>query len=132
MSRLTSLALALAVTGLVACASETDAGDPPTLTDLALTPTTLDVGKATLIEGTATIGDADGDAKSLEGELVSPSGQKAILSGQPFNAGGVKSAPIKVQLNVVLPAAGDYTLSIWAVDQSGNTSGKLTQIIKAK
>jgi hypothetical protein len=114
---------------LFACA---DAGAPPALSNLTLTPTTLDVNKQVTLQGDAIVEDADGDVSALLASITLPDGRTQPLAETALAADGVKKAPVKVGVMLIPPTAGQYTLSIWVKDKEGNESPKLTQAITAK
>ncbi|MBX3189134.1 MAG: hypothetical protein KF819_19080 [Labilithrix sp.] len=123
-----SFLFACAVT-LFACA---DAGAPPALSNLTLTPTTVDVNKQVMIQGDAIVEDADGDVSALVASITVPGGQTQQLAETALNANGATKAQVKVAIALALPAPGDYTLNVWVKDKEGNESAKLSQPITAK
>jgi|GEM_PF-6809429 len=131
-SSLSGLSLAaLLAAGSVACSD--DEGTPPTLKDLQLSPTSLDVGKQTTLAGTAMVEDSDGDVSALLAEITLPNGQvQALQQSNLPGASGARAASVQVNVILALPAAGEYTLAIWAKDSQGNESAKLRQTLTAK
>lgn len=129
------IAGSLALTSTLGCSSTDDgaSGAPPTLKDLVLQSTTVDVGKQSTIAGTVTIEDADGDIDSLLAEITPPGGAaQSLPPSKVANAAGVTSAPVQLGVVLVLPAAGDYKLAVWAKDTAGHESAKIVQTLTAK
>jgi hypothetical protein len=121
----------LGAASAVGCSSD-DKGAPPTIHDFTLTPTTMDVGKATFLEATVTVEDPDGDIAGLSVLLELPDGTAQGLQQPDVASGDAKSAPILLKAQLTLPAAGDYTVVVWARDRAGNESAKLRQKLSAK
>lgn len=134
MSRRFFLPLVMtAAASLFACSSSSSTNAPPEVKDFALTPTTLEVNKATALTGGCTINDPEGDIVGLSGELLFPDGHVVPISDQPLAAGSAKTVPVAIQIpSLTLPAVGEYTLSVYARDSAGNHSPKVTLKLTAK
>jgi len=116
-----------------ACASKSSSGSPPTVKDLVLTPTTLNVNTATKLNGSCTIEDPDGDIVGLSHTLTFPDGHTVPLADTDFAAGGATSAAVVLEVQALtLPAAGLYTVSVYARDAAGNRSPALTVALTAR
>lgn len=133
MCRPVLLFLTMAVVMVLGCSSSSSNGSPPTVKDLVLSPTTIDVNKPTDLNGSCTIEDPDGDIAGLSGELSFPDGHVVPLADMNLAAGSAKSAPVVIKIpSLTLPAVGEYTLSVYARDQAGNHSAKLPLKLTAK
>jgi len=134
LASLASLASSLVLAGvLVGCTSETGNGAPPTLKDLAVTPSALQVGKATVLTGRATLEDADGDVTAMLGEVTLPNGSvQALQQTNLANASGARTAPVQFSLQVSVMAPGDYALTLWLKDAEGNESARVRQTLTAQ
>lgn len=134
MSRRFLLPLVMtAAASLFACSSSSSTNAPPEVRDFTLTPTTLEVNKATALTGGCTINDPEGDIVGLSGELIFPDGHAVPISDQPLAAGSAKTVPVQIKVpSLTLPAAGDYTVSVYAKDSAGNRSPRVTLKLTAK
>ena len=66
-----------ATVALSGCSSDDgDAGAAPTIADLALTPTEVEVGKTNALSGSVTIDDPDGDVAQVGVDATLPDGTK--------------------------------------------------------
>lgn len=125
--------LVTAAASLFACSSSSSGGAAPTVKDLILSPTTVDVNKATELNGSCTIDDPDGDIAGLSGEILFPDGHVVPLADMNLGAGNAKIAAVVMKVpSLTLPLAGEYTVSVYARDAAGNQSTKVPLKLTAK
>ena len=123
-----------ATVALSGCSSDDgDAGAAPTIADLALTPTEVEVGKTNALSGSVTIDDPDGDVAQVGVDATLPDGTKQSLPKTAAQgASGTKQGQLALALALAPPAAGAYQLDFFVVDSKGHESNRLRATITAK
>jgi hypothetical protein len=124
-----STAIYLALTLTTACA--TDATSPE-ISELTATPNTMTVGEQVTLSGTLHFDDPDGDLDQLGAEITLPDQtRQALPMTNLIGVGSMTTGTLGWRMLVVPPSAGDYTLSLWLTDASGNESNRLEAVATA-
>ncbi len=117
---------ALTAVFLVACGGEEsgDAGEPPAISDLALTPGTINAGAATRLDGQVSFEDPDADVRFLALELRAAGGVVQRLPDVALS-GTTTQGRVAFQLLLQVPAPTEMTVAVWLVDGEENESNAL-------
>jgi hypothetical protein len=119
----------------IGCSSDdgADDGAAPKISDLALTPLEVEVGKSSAISGTVVIDDPDGDVAQIGVEVTLPDGTKQSLpKAAAQGASGMKQGQLAVALLFGPPVAGSYEFDFFVVDSKGHESNHLTTTVSGK
>ncbi|MGE0549851.1 MAG: hypothetical protein AB7O24_17050 [Kofleriaceae bacterium] len=113
------------VIGFAWFACTTNAGEPPTISNLTFSPTSWVVGEQIALNASLSFHDPDGDVSELGFELRLPSG--AIQPSAPPIQGtlGQFDAGMSLAIVVVPPEPGPYSFELWVIDDAANESNRL-------
>jgi hypothetical protein len=123
-----------AVTACVAAlaAAGCAAGEPPSISNLALAPTTITAGEATQVTGGVDFEDADGDVSDVFFGLALDGEDQGETSQEVAGADGLSSGRAAFILQLQPPVPGEIDVSVWLVDAEGNESNTLSETIVAE
>ena len=109
---------------LVAPACDDDpSGTPPSIDDLALTPTKVAVGSMThQLQGSLHFTDPDADVRDLEITLTPPTGAPSTLKVAIAGVDGKTEADTIFALAIMAPQAGRYEVRVVLIDAEGHMS----------
>jgi hypothetical protein len=130
------LILSFASASFVGCggssSGETDP-DPPAISNLALTPTEIPVGKLTTVSGTVDFSDKNSDVSQLAIDVTLPTGaRQSVGKTEVQGAKGKPGGPVAVALFLQPPVAGQYLVDVYLIDAKGHESNHLRTTLTAK
>jgi hypothetical protein len=137
INRAIGVFLMAAVTCLAACGDATDGeggaeGTAPTISNLSLSPETINVGEQTQVQGNFEFEDADGDAAKLKISVTPPDGPTQSLGSIELqNGSNTTGGPATAVLVINPPRAGQYEVLMRLEDQAGNESNELSASLTA-
>lgn len=135
LTRLLCSSLACLLTA--ACGGD-DEGSPaasgsPTISNLALTPTTIVAAQQADLQGSVDFADPEGDVATMRIEIRNPAGAAAPLVEGPLQGTqGVQQGAAQFTLQLLVPSAGAYPLEVWVRDSEGNDSNRLATSLTAQ
>lgn len=117
---------ALTALFLVACGPEESGstGDPPAISDLALTPDTIGAGTPVRLDGHVNFEDPDADVRFLAVELRAAGGIVQRLPDVAVSGTGA-AGRVDFQLLLQVPSPMEVTVAVWLVDGQENESNAL-------
>jgi hypothetical protein len=130
--------LAIASIGLSGCsgAGSTPPDGPedaPKVADLTCTPGDVTVGAAATITGRFAFEDVNADVSEVAIEVLAPGATLAMKAPRSaVDAAHHASGELSFFVQLVPPSAGDYVLTVYAVDAKQHESNRLTGLVHAK
>jgi len=118
------LGLALSASALGCAEPETQ---PPVLSELSMSSSTLMAGSLGTISGQFRFRDPEGDALELNAKVITADGvEYPFAPFAPASLAGIVDGTITFELQINLPAPGTYTVELWLRDADGNDSNTLS------
>jgi hypothetical protein len=116
---------------LLALAGCAESGTAPQIQALQLTPESVTLGTQTSLSASYEFTDPDGDALETLVVLRDPSGAENQLATPVSGASGLLRGRVSVQLVVLAPTAGEYSVTVTLRDAEGNDSNALSATFDA-
>ncbi len=112
--------------GLFLCDSS---GEPPVLSDLTLSPSDIAVGTPTTVRASLRYGDPDGDILEVLFAIQGPGAD--VTQTLPITGDRGTAGQLQVDLQLTLPAAGMYEVTLRIRDANGNTSAPIRGTLRS-
>jgi len=108
------------------------AGEPPSISNLTLSPDVVPAGTSTQVSGSVDFSDPDGDVEELVFSLAMNGETPGEASQEVPTAAGLEQGTVAFILLLQPPETGTVDIGVWLVDADGSESNHLSTSVTAE